>query len=147
MIDAYMAMLDGALLDRQISESEADGLLDLAHDLVSRATTLWTVGTACRLDRGEGLRAEWVCLTHPRGLRRCPDARSREGWCSSPAQPWDLGGRPRFTGDGSGSPPSSGWDRSAQSVSLVARTTVYGRRLIIERWQGGWPAAVRPGHS
>ncbi|GAA1195296.1 hypothetical protein GCM10009608_33400 [Pseudonocardia alaniniphila] len=31
--DAYMAMLDGALLDRQISETEADGLLDLAHDL------------------------------------------------------------------------------------------------------------------
>jgi hypothetical protein len=31
MIDAYMAMLEGALLDCQISESEADGLLDLAH--------------------------------------------------------------------------------------------------------------------
>ncbi len=31
--DAYLAMLDGALLDRQISATEADALVDLAHDL------------------------------------------------------------------------------------------------------------------
>jgi DNA polymerase III subunit epsilon len=31
--DAYLAMLDSALLDRQISATEADALVDLAHDL------------------------------------------------------------------------------------------------------------------
>ena len=31
--DAYLAMLDSALLDRQISATEADALIDLAHDL------------------------------------------------------------------------------------------------------------------
>jgi DNA polymerase-3 subunit epsilon len=31
--DAYLAMLDGALLDRQICDTEADALVDLAHDL------------------------------------------------------------------------------------------------------------------
>lgn len=31
--DAYLAMLDGALLDRQISATEADALVDLAHNL------------------------------------------------------------------------------------------------------------------
>ncbi|SDH11534.1 exonuclease domain-containing protein [Pseudonocardia oroxyli] len=31
--DAYLAMLDRALLDRHLSDTEADGLLDLAHDL------------------------------------------------------------------------------------------------------------------
>jgi DNA polymerase-3 subunit epsilon len=31
--DAYLAMLDGALLDRQICDTEAEALVDLAHDL------------------------------------------------------------------------------------------------------------------
>lgn len=33
VIDAYLAMLDGALLDRQISATGADALADVAHDL------------------------------------------------------------------------------------------------------------------
>ncbi|WP_340682624.1 exonuclease domain-containing protein [Amycolatopsis coloradensis] len=32
-VDAYLAVLDRALLDRQISASEADALIDVAHDL------------------------------------------------------------------------------------------------------------------
>jgi DNA polymerase-3 subunit epsilon len=32
-VDAYLAMLDSALLDRQICATEADALVDLAHDL------------------------------------------------------------------------------------------------------------------
>ncbi|MFR9802546.1 exonuclease domain-containing protein [Pseudonocardia sp. RS010] len=57
IIDAYMAMLDGALLDRQISESEADGLIDLAHEMGLHKTEVVEIHRSYLYELG---RAAWA---------------------------------------------------------------------------------------
>lgn len=57
VVDAYFAMLDDALLDRRISASEADALVDLAHELGLHKTDV--LGVHCSYLR-ELTRAAWA---------------------------------------------------------------------------------------
>ncbi|GAB2968649.1 hypothetical protein LWP59_27235 [Amycolatopsis acidiphila] len=66
-VDAYFAMLDDALLDRQISASEADALLEVAHELgMDKAQALATHHTYLR----DLARAAWADGVATREERR-----------------------------------------------------------------------------